>query len=216
MSKSFVNPIRDKSGWKFGKKDSPYFDYINEFKYLLEAYKLMDSNYDMRVTVPVLWDKKTNKIVNNESLDILIMLNDEFFDFDNSDIDLYPINFRNEIDEVNKYIYKNINNGVYKCGFAIKQEIYDFEVNNLFIALDVIDKKLSKQKYLVGDTLTLSDIRLFATLIRFDLVYYNHFKTNIKHIYEYEHLWSYVKSIYHLEDINRTINFFMKSKYIIL
>ena len=94
----------------------------------------MDSNYDMRVTVPVLWDKKTIKIVNNESLDIMIMLNDEFFDFDSSDIDLYPINFRNEIDEVNKYIYKNINNGVYKCGFAIKQEIYDYDVNNLFIA----------------------------------------------------------------------------------
>ena len=207
VSTSFVHPIRDKKGWRFESQNSQYYDTINGFSYLMEAYKIMDSQYDMRVTVPVLWDKHTKQIVNNESSDIIIMLNNEFNQFTNSKLDLYPEEMRTEIDEINQYIYTNINNGVYKCGFASSQKVYDSEVDNLFTAIKKIELRLKDRKYLVGDSITLSDIRLFVTLIRFDAVYFNHFKTNHQHIYEYKNLWSFVKLIYHHDKIRPTIKF---------
>jgi putative glutathione S-transferase len=173
----------------------------------MEAYNIMDSKYDMRVTVPVLWDKQTKQIVNNESSDIIIMLNSKFNQYTDSKLNLYPEELKIEIDELNQYIYSNINNGVYKCGFAANQEVYEGEVANLFNALDKIELRLAGRTYLVGDRLSLADIRLFVTLIRFDAVYFNHFKTNRQHIYEYINLWSFVKLLYNNEQIKPTVKF---------
>ncbi len=207
VSVSFVNPIRDDKGWCFESENNQYIDPLNGFSYLMEAYKIMDSKYDMRVTVPVLWDKQTEQIVNNESSDIIIMLNNDFNQYTNSKLDLYPEGMRIEIDEINQYIYTNINNGVYKCGFAANQEVYEGEVANLFNALDKIELRLAGRTYLVGDRLSLADIRLFVTLIRFDAVYFNHFKTNRQHIYEYTNLWNFVKLLYNNDQIKPTVKF---------
>lgn len=207
VSTSFVNPIRDDRGWRFETHNSQYTDPLNGFNYLLEAYKTMDSEYAMRVTVPVLWDKQTKQIVNNESSDIIIMLNSKFNQYTDSKLNLYPEELKIEIDELNQYIYSNINNGVYKCGFAANQEVYESEVANLFNALDKIELRLAGRTYLVGDRLSLADIRLFVTLIRFDAVYFNHFKTNRQHIYEYVNLWNFVKLLYNNEQIKPTVKF---------
>lgn len=207
VSVSFVNPIRDDKGWCFESENNQYIDPLNGFSYLMEAYKIMDSKYDMRVTVPVLWDKQTKQIVNNESSDIIIMLNSKFNQYTDSKLNLYPEGMRIEIDEINQYIYTNINNGVYKCGFAANQEVYEGEVANLFNALDKIELRLAGRTYLVGDRLSLADIRLFVTLIRFDAVYFNHFKTNRQHIYEYTNLWNFVKLLYNNEQIKPTVKF---------
>ena len=207
VSVSFVNPIRDDKGWCFESENNQYIDPLNGFSYLMEAYNIMDSKYDMRVTVPVLWDKQTKQIVNNESSDIIIMLNSKFNQYTDSKLNLYPEGMRIEIDEINQYIYTNINNGVYKCGFAANQEVYEGEVANLFNALDKIELRLAGRTYLVGDRLSLADIRLFVTLIRFDAVYFNHFKTNRQHIYEYTNLWNFVKLLYNNEQIKPTVKF---------
>ena len=207
VSVSFVNPIRDDKGWCFESENNQYIDPLNGFSYLMEAYKIMDSKYDMRVTVPVLWDKQTEQIVNNESSDIIIMLNSNFNQYTDSKLNLYPEELKIEIDELNQYIYSNINNGVYKCGFAANQEVYEGEVANLFNALDKIELRLAGRTYLVGDRLSLADIRLFVTLIRFDAVYFNHFKTNRQHIYEYTNLWNFVKLLYNNDQIKPTVKF---------
>ena len=207
VSVSFVNPIRDDKGWCFESENNQYIDPLNGFSYLMEAYNIMDSKYDMRVTVPVLWDKQTKQIVNNESSDIIIMLNSKFNQYTDSKLNLYPEELKIEIDELNQYIYSNINNGVYKCGFAANQEVYEGEVANLFNALDKIELRLAGRTYLVGDRLSLADIRLFVTLIRFDAVYFNHFKTNRQHIYEYANLWNFVKLLYNNEQIKPTVKF---------
>ena len=207
VSVSFVNPIRDDKGWCFESENNQYIDPLNGFSYLMEAYKIMDSKYDMRVTVPVLWDKQTKQIVNNESSDIIIMLNSKFNQYTDSKLNLYPEELKIEIDELNQYIYSNINNGVYKCGFAANQEVYEGEVANLFNALDKIELRLAGRTYLVGDRLSLADIRLFVTLIRFDAVYFNHFKTNRQHIYEYTNLWNFVKLLYNNDQIKPTVKF---------
>ena len=207
VSVSFVNPIRDDKGWCFESENNQYIDPLNGFSYLMEAYNIMDSKYDMRVTVPVLWDKQTKQIVNNESSDIIIMLNSKFNQYTDSKLNLYPEELKIEIDELNQYIYSNINNGVYKCGFAANQEVYEGEVANLFNALDKIELRLAGRTYLVGDRLSLADIRLFVTLIRFDAVYFNHFKTNRQHIYEYTNLWNFVKLLYNNEQIKPTVKF---------
>ena len=207
VSVSFVNPIRDDKGWCFESENNQYIDPLNGFSYLMEAYNIMDSKYDMRVTVPVLWDKETKQIVNNESSDIIIMLNSKFNQYTDSKLNLYPEGMRIEIDEINQYIYTNINNGVYKCGFAANQEVYEGEVANLFNALDKIELRLAGRTYLVGDRLSLADIRLFVTLIRFDAVYFNHFKTNRQHIYEYTNLWNFVKLLYNNDQIKPTVKF---------
>jgi putative glutathione S-transferase len=207
VSVSFVNPIRDDKGWCFESENNQYIDPLNGFSYLMEAYNIMDSKYDMRVTVPVLWDKQTKQIVNNESSDIIIMLNSRFNQYTDSKLNLYSEELKIEIDELNQYIYSNINNGVYKCGFAANQEVYECEVANLFNALDKIELRLAGRTYLVGDRLSLADIRLFVTLIRFDAVYFNHFKTNRQHIYEYTNLWNFVKLLYNNKQIKPTVKF---------
>ena len=204
ISHSFVDPIRDESGWKFD--DDKYIDKINNFNYLSEAYHITDKNYNKRVTVPVLWDKKRKLIINNESSEIIEILNNEFEEYSNR-IDYLPLNLLKSMLDMNDYIYTNINNGVYKCGFATNQKIYNDEVKKLFSALELINSHLKDKKYLFGDVLTLTDIRLFVTLIRFDMVYYSHFKTSIKRIYNYDNLWNHTKRIYNHDKIRNTVKF---------
>tara|TARA_B100000674_G_C37826556_1_gene908407 strand:- start:63 stop:977 length:915 start_codon:yes stop_codon:yes gene_type:complete len=204
ISYSFVDPIRGSKGWKFD--NNKYSDKINKFNFLSEAYKKTDKTFNKRVTVPVLWDKKMKIIINNESADILDMLNSEFESYSNG-LDLSPVNLQQSMNDINDYIYRNINNGVYECGFAISQDVYNSKVKSLFYALDLINSHLDKKKYLFGDILTLSDIRLFVTLIRFDIVYYSHFKTSLKHIYDYKNLWNHTRRIYNLKKVTSTVNF---------
>ncbi|TYZ69201.1 hypothetical protein PybrP1_001759 [[Pythium] brassicae (nom. inval.)] len=162
-------------------------DTVNHVRFVRDLYELC-SDVNTRYTVPVLWDTVKKTIVSNESADIVRMFNSSFSHLVSSALDLYPGDLREKIDEVNDWIYNDINNGVYKCGFASKQEAYDEAVANLFAGLDRVEALLSTQRFLMGDRLTESDLRLFATLIRFDEVYYVHFKTNKKRIEEYPNL----------------------------
>ena len=170
-----------------------------------QLYQLSQSNYQGRCTVPVLWDKQTKTIVNNESSEIIVILNEQFNQFaTNPDLNLYPQQLQTDIDRWNEKIYHNVNNGVYRCGFAQTQSAYEEACQGLFNTLDSIESRLQDQKYLCGDQLTLADIRLFTTLIRFDIAYYSLFKCSIKRIQDYPHLSRYVKDIDSLPDIQKT------------
>ncbi|CDP11239.1 unnamed protein product [Coffea canephora] len=190
-------------------------DPLNGAKSIRELYEIASSNYSGRYTVPVLWDKKTKTIVNNESAEIIRMLNTEFNDLaENPELDLYPSHLQSQIDEINRWIYEEINNGVYKCGFARKQEPYDEAVKKLYEALDKCEEMLSKQRYLCGGTVTEADIRLFVTLIRFDEAYAVYFKCNKKLIREYPNLFNYTKDIFQLPGISSTVKMdFIKKGY---
>lgn len=172
-------------------------------KPLHTLYTSVDPTYTGRVTVPVLWDKKTNSIVSNESSEIIRMLNSEF---ESDTPDYYPDHLQNQIDDINAFIYPNINNGVYRTGFATTQQAYETAFNQLFDALDHIEGLLAKQRYLVGDQLTEADWRLFTTLVRFDAVYVGHFKCNKKRIVDYPNIWAYVRELYQVEGIAETVN----------
>jgi putative glutathione S-transferase len=202
-----VDPVRDEKGWAF--RNGPGFseDPVNGFKYLSEAYQKTDPSFKNRVTVPVLWDKNTQKIVNNSEDDIMRMLNSEFNAFTSNTLDLYPEAHRKIIDQLNDFIYPNINDGVYRAGFAAAQKAYENAVYQLFEALDLVEKKLSSQRYLAGAQLTEADWRLFPTLIRFDAVYYGHFKCNIRRIVDYRNLNGYLKELYQHDGIAETVNF---------
>ena len=202
-----VDPIRDERGWAFRNGPGYSEDPINGFKFLSEAYKAIDPNYNARVTVPVLWDKQIGRIISNADDDIMRMFNSEFDDFTDSELDFYPEELRDEIDEVNDFVYPNINNGVYQAGFATTQQSYEQAVRNLFDALDQIEERLSNQRYLVGARLTEADWRLFTTLIRFDAVYHGHFKCNIRRIVDYSNLYGYLRDLYQHEGIAETVNF---------
>jgi len=183
-------------------------DSVNGFKTVKEIYFSADPNYSNSFTVPILYDKKTKTIVNNESSEIIRMFNSEFNEFaKNKDLDLYPSNLREKIDEINGWVYDSINDGVYKCGFARKQEPYEESFLKLFGALDKVEEILSKNRYLTGNQITEADIRLFTTLVRFDPVYYGHFKCNKKHVYEYPNMWNFVKELYQIPEIKETVNF---------
>lgn len=182
-------------------------DKLNGAKSIRELYELASSNYSGKYTVPVLWDKRMKTIVNNESSEIIRMLNTEFNEIAKCpDVDLYPPNMRSQIDEVNNWIYDSINNGVYKCGFARSQGPYEQAFKILFEALDRCEEILSHQRYICGNILTEADIRLFVTLIRFDEVYVVHFKCNKKLIREYHNLFNYTKDIYQIPGISSTVN----------
>lgn len=174
---------------------------------MYEIYVKAKPDYSGRVTVPVLWDKQTRTIVNNESAEIIRMLNSEFNDLTGNDIDFYPQAHQSEIDEINKYVYKNINNGVYRAGFATTQLAYEEAFEQLFQALDRVEGILQQQKFLFGDQVTEADWRLFTTLIRFDAVYVGHFKCNKKQISEYEHLSRYLRILYNYPGVKETVNF---------
>uniref|UniRef100_K3W9C4 GST C-terminal domain-containing protein n=1 Tax=Globisporangium ultimum (strain ATCC 200006 / CBS 805.95 / DAOM BR144) TaxID=431595 RepID=K3W9C4_GLOUD len=180
-------------------------DTVNNVKFVRDLYELC-SFAKTRYTVPLLWDKKQRTIVSNESADIVRMFNSEFNDIVPSSLDLYPEPLRAEIDEINEWIYNDISNGVYKCGFAMEKDAYDEAATKVFEGLDRVEAILAKQRYLVGDTFTEADLRLFTTLIRFDEVYYVHFKTNKKRISDYANLSNYVRDIYQLAPIKKSVD----------
>jgi len=204
---SIVDPIMLENGWEFHDSPGSIRDSINEKTYLYEIYLLADPNYTGRVTVPILWDKKEKTIVSNESSEIIRMFNSEFNEYADNSVDYYPEDLRSEIDEVNSFVYDNINNGVYRCGFATTQEAYEGAFNNLFNALDKIEDMLKGKDYLVGNKLTEADWRLFTTLIRFDPVYVGHFKCNLKRIADYKNISKYLKSLYNVPGVKETVNF---------
>jgi putative glutathione S-transferase len=206
ISVSIVDPKMGNMGWEFSENPGCIPDFVNNCRLLQDVYLTAKTDYTGRVTVPILWDKEARNIVSNESSDIILMMNSEFDCADNS-VDYYPASLKHEIDEINEFVYHNINNGVYKSGFANTQEAYDEAVGNLFNALDKIETVLDTRRYLVGDQITVADIRLFTTLIRFDIVYHYHFKCNIRRIEDYHNLSNYVRDLYQIPEIGSTVNF---------
>lgn len=204
---SVVHPLMLENGWTFEEGDGVIADTELNKDYLYQVYLAAQPDYSGRVTVPVLWDKKTKTIVNNESAEIMRMFNTAFNDLTGNTDDYYPEELQPGIDAMNDFVYPNINNGVYKAGFATSQAVYEKEVKALFEALDKLEALLSSQNYLVGNTFTEADIRLFTTLVRFDAVYYGHFKTNIRRLVDYPNLWAYTKRIYNMPGIAETVNF---------
>jgi len=180
---------------------------VNGVRHLHEVYAKADPHYTGRVTVPVLWDRKEGTIVNNESSEIIRMFNSEFDGFGDASVDLYPEAHRAEIDAVNAFVYPYVNNGVYRCGFATTQEAYEEAFRDLFAALDELDARLRRQRYLVGDRLTEADWRLFTTLVRFDAVYVGHFKCNLRRISDYPALSGYLRELYQVPGVAETTDF---------
>ena len=207
ISISVVHPLMLEHGWTFEEGEGVIGDPIFKARYLHEVYTAVKPDYTGRVTVPVLFDKKTKTIVNNESSEIIRMLNTAFDDLGAKPGNYVPDQWLEEIDTVNDFVYHRINNGVYKAGFATKQEVYEEEVTALFAALDQMEERLAGQDYLVGNRLTEADIRLFTTLVRFDAVYFGHFKCNLKPLTAYPNLWAYTKRIYQLPGMAQTVNF---------
>ncbi len=207
ISISVVHPLMLEHGWTFEEGEGVIGDPIFQARYLHEVYTAVKPDYTGRVTVPVLFDKKTKTIVNNESSEIIRMLNTAFDGLGAKPGNYVPDQWLEEIDAVNDFVYHRINNGVYKAGFATKQEVYEEEVASLFAALDQMEERLAGQDYLVGNRLTEADIRLFTTLVRFDTVYFGHFKCNLKPLTAYPKLWAYTKRIYQLPGIAQTVNF---------
>lgn len=202
-----VDPVRDERGWAFRNGPGHSEDPVNGFHFLSEAYRATDPNYRGRVTVPVLWDKETKRIVSNSDDDLLRMFNSEFNEFATNDYDFYPPDLRAEIDQLNQRIYDRVNNGVYLAGFATAQRPYERAAKRLFQALDELDARLAAQRYLLGHRMTESDWRLFPTLIRFDAVYHGHFKCNLRRIVDYSNLWPYLRDLYQHDGIADTVNF---------
>lgn len=207
ISLSVVNPYMLENGWTFEEYDGVIPDPLFESQYLYQLYLQADPNYSGRVTVPVLWDKKTQTIVSNESADIIRMFNTAFNDITGNTDDYYPEGLQETIDDINAIVYDNVNNGVYKTGFATEQSVYEKELNSLFAELNHLEELLASQEWLVGNQMTEADIRLFTTLVRFDAVYYGHFKCNLKRLVDYPNLWNYTKRIYNLPGIPETVNF---------
>jgi putative glutathione S-transferase len=203
-----VDPIRDEKGWAF--RDGPGYstDPINGFQFLSEAYQATDPNFDGRVTVPVLWDKETRKIVNNCEDDICRMFNNAFEAIArNKNIDFFPKDLESEHAKLADFIYDNVNNGVYQAGFATRQRPYEISCRKLFEALDQLEQRLSKSRYLFDQRMVEADWRLFCTLVRFDVVYYGHFKCNIRRILDYPNLQGYLMDLYQQPGIAETVNF---------
>jgi putative glutathione S-transferase len=181
-------------------------DPLYGFDYLYQLYLKADETYEGRVTVPVLWDKKTETIVSNESADIIRMFNTAFNHLTGNTQDFYPEALREAIDEVNDKVYSTINNGVYRAGFATTQQAYEEAFHALFDSLDWLEAKLSKQRYLAGDVITEADWRLFTTLIRFDAVYFGHFKTNKKMLADYDAITHYIRALYQVPGVAETVD----------
>jgi putative glutathione S-transferase len=206
ISVSVVHPHMTGEGWHFGGADDAYPtpDHLYGKPFLRELYTKADPQFTGRVTVPILWDRERETIVNNESREIIVQLNDAFRPLATRERDLYPSALRPTIDAAIDAIYPVINNGVYRCGFAAKESAYQTAFDELFSALDHWDQVLATQRFTCGDSLTLADICLFTTLFRFDSVYYVHFKCNGRHIYEYAHLWRFVRDVYQTEGVAET------------
>jgi glutathionyl-hydroquinone reductase len=206
VSISVVEPLYGPHGWRFGTGPGTIPDGVNGASELAEIYLRADPKYTGRVSVPVLWDKDRRTIVNNESAEIIRMLNSAFGRFTNVRTDYYPQALRGEIDRVNTLVYENINNGVYRTGFATTQEAYEDAFASVFAALDDLEARLARQRYLAGKEITEADWRLFPTLIRFDAVYYSHFKCNLRRIVDYPNLWNYLRDLYQQPGVAATVN----------
>ncbi len=204
ISVSVVDPFMGEDGWWFSEGPGCIPDTVNGAAYLHELYTRADPSYSGRVTVPVLWDKRHGTIVNNESSEIIRMFNAEFDAFAKPGIDFYPAELRDEIDALNALIYPSINNGVYRCGFATTQEAYEEAFGELFGALDQLEERLAKQRYLSGARVTEADWRLFTTLVRFDPVYVGHFKCNLRRIADYPNLSGYTRELYQVPGVAET------------
>ena len=204
ISLSVVDPLMAEDGWEFSNFPGSIPDIVNGTSYLRDVYAKADPNYTGRVTVPILWDKQKNTIVNNESREIIRMFDTQFEAVAKNKVDLYPEKLQPKIDNAIEQIYQPINNGVYRAGFATKKEAYQEAVIGLFEALDYWEEVLGTQRYLCGDVLTEADICMFTTLLRFDPVYYVHFKCNLKHIWDYPNLWNYLKDIYNYPGVKDT------------
>lgn len=201
ISVSVVDPLMLENGWTFSEPDP-----VNGATKLYEVYQTADPTYTGRVTVPVLWDKKRKTIVSNESADIIRMFNEAFNGVGAAEGDYYPQELREDIETINEDVYNNVNNGVYKAGFATTQQAYEKAFEALFASLDRLEDRLSGQRYLVGDHLTEADWRLFTTLVRFDAVYVGHFKCNRRRIADYPNLSNYLRDLYQTPGAAETVD----------
>jgi len=207
VSLSVVDPIRDHRGWAFRDGVGYSRDPINGFNFLHEAYVATDQNFDGRVTVPVLWDKKTRTIVNNSEDDICRMFNDVFEGLGRSEVNLFPKEIETEQAKLSAFIYEKVNNGVYKAGFASSQRAYEKACREVFAALDELEARLTTRRFLFGSRVVETDWRLFCTLVRFDSVYHGHFKCNVRRIIDYKNLQGYLMDLYQQPGIAETVNF---------
>jgi putative glutathione S-transferase len=206
ISVSFVSPLMFEDGWTFKEDEGSSGDPLFGSEYAHQIYTKADPNYSGRVTVPILWDKHQNTIVSNESSEIIRMLNNAFDGLGATPGDYWPVELRDEIETFNTRIYDTVNNGVYKAGFATSQGAYEEALYPLFETLDWLNEHLSQNRYLLGNRLTEADIRLFTTLVRFDPVYFGHFKTNLRPLESYEPLKGFVREIYQLPGVKATVN----------
>ncbi|MBS7704452.1 glutathione S-transferase family protein [Chelatococcus asaccharovorans] len=203
---SVVAPLMAEHGWTFTEGSGVVPDTVNHARYLYEIYVKAKHDYSGRVTVPVLWDSERQTIVSNESAEIIRMFNGAFAAFTDVAYDFYPAALREEIDATNAFVYRAINNGVYRAGFATTQEAYEEAFATLFQALDTVEERLSRQRYLAGSRLTEADWRLFTTLVRFDAVYVGHFKCNLRRIADYPNLSNYLKELYQIPGVAETVD----------
>jgi putative glutathione S-transferase len=208
ISVSVVHHFMGEHGWTFRHEEGATGDTLYGLDYLHQIYTRADPNYSGRVTVPVLWDKREETIVSNESSEIIRMLNSAFDEWGDRSRDFYPAALRAEIDAVNALVYPAINDGVYRAGFATTQEAYEEAFDELFAALDRMEERLSRHRYLVGDRLTEADWRLFTTLVRFDPVYFGHFKCNLRRIADYPNLSNYLRDLYQVPGVAGTVNLY--------
>lgn len=206
ISFSVVHHFMGENGWTFLEEDGATGDTLYGMEFMRDIYTKADPEFTGRVTVPVLWDKKTETVVSNESAEIIRMLNSAFDEFGDASVDFYPAHLRSEIDALNDRIYPSINNGVYRSGFATTQHAYEEAFDELFDALEELEERLAHNRYLVGDRLTEADWRLFTTLVRFDAVYYSHFKCNLKRIADFPNLSNYVRELYQVPGVAETVN----------
>jgi putative glutathione S-transferase len=206
ISVSVVHPLMPPESWIFAEYPGATPDHVHGFDKLHQLYEHTAPDFDGVVTVPVLYDKARETIVNNESAEIVRMLNSAFDAWGRADVDLYPGDLREEINAVNALVYDNVNNGVYRTGFATTQSAYEAAFDQLFAALDALEARLARRRYLVGDRITEADWRLFTTLVRFDPVYYGHFKCNLKRLVDYPNLWAYTRELYQVRGIDETVN----------
>lgn len=206
ISISVVHPVNMEHGWEFAAYPGATEDHLNQSRYLHEVYSRADPSYSGKVTVPILWDLATGTIVNNKSAEVMRMMGQAFRGMARTWTDYFPEGLREEIDEVNAFVYKHLNNGVYRTGFAASQAAYDTNVANVFGALSTLDGRLSTRRYLLGEKITEADWRLFTTLIRFEPVYYFHFKCNLRPLRSYPNLWRYTRDLLHQPGVRETVN----------
>ena len=200
-----VDPVRDERGWRFTASEP---DPVNGWAFLSEAYFATDPGYRGRVTVPVLWDKERKRIVSNDDDDMMRMLETEFDALaKNPELDLYPSGLRREIDELNDFLYETFNNGVYEAGFATSQAAYEKAAYKVFTTIDAMEERLAYHRYLFGAQPVETDWRFFVTLVRFDPVYYGHFKCNLRRIVDYPNLYGYLRDLYQIDGIAETVDF---------